>query len=340
MNAPTVFSSIALAMALSTGATAGAAQNLPGDIAAIPRADVSLFDYDRQLPLETESQRIGEESGVQIFRVSYESPAGGRVTGHLYVPEGDGPFAGIVYAHGTGSGSRTQAPRAIYLARHGAVVITPDAPYIRHDAEPISFTPADSIDQVQHIQDLRRAADLLLERHDVDPDRLAFIGRSHGGAMGALVAALEPRFRTHILIVADGGLIAHMTSPFAYTEPFDEQPEAGRERWLRAMWPIEPSRFVDGISRPVLLQNSRTDEAVPWQIAEDLHAAIEGEKEVRWYEGGHRLDARSFYDQLVWLHREIGMRAPAEEARSGPDFTTPARDLDALAAPSSEPSGG
>lgn len=291
-----------------------------------PDLPLQLFDYDAQAPLEVELSPLGEEEGVTIYNVSYASPAGGRVTGRLYVPTGPGPFAGIVYAHGTGAGAQTQGPRAIYLARHGAVVLTPDAPYVRRGGEFPTFTPFDRTEQIQHIQELRRGFDLLLARADVDPARLAFIGRSHGGAMGVLLAGVEHRIKTCILIVADGGLVEHLTTGGTGTEFVANLPADVREKWIAAMSPIEPSRFLH-LAQPtsILFQNGLQDTSVPPSLAKALHAEARGDFEVRWYDAGHRLNVQSFIDQLDWLHERLGMQPSGPEDAAGPQFPTPAQ---------------
>lgn len=295
----------------------------PAEEASLP---LELFAYDAPAPLEVRLAPLGDEDGVGIFEVSYASPAGGRVTGRLYVPAGPGPFAGIVYAHGTGAGARTQGPRAVYLARHGAVVLTPDAPYIRRGGEIPTFTELDRVEQIQHIQELRRGFDLLQARGDVDPARLAFIGRSHGGAMGALLAGVETRVKTYILIVADGGLVAHFTGGVGATYLYDRQPPDVRQRWVAAMAPVEPARFIHRAPpASILFQNGRQDDVVPPVLAQALHAAARGHTEVRWYDAGHRLNTQSFIDQLEWLHRQIGMRAPGPDASAGPKFPPPTK---------------
>ena len=285
-----------------------------------------LFEYDATAPLNVELAPLGEEDGVAIYHASYASPAGGRVTGRLYVPAGIGPFAGIVYAHGTGAGSITQGPRAIYLARHGAIVLTPDAPYIRRGGVFPTFTDLDRIEHIQHIQELRRGFDLLLERLDVDSARLAFIGRSHGGAMGALLAGVEPRLQTCILIVTDGGLVEHFNSGEGVTELFTRQPENVRETWIAVMSPIEPSRFLHRAPpTSILFQNGRRDDAVTPVLAESLHRRARGDFEVRWYDAGHRLNVQSFIDQLDWLHQRLGMLPAGTEDADGPKFPAPTK---------------
>ena len=200
----------------------------------------------------------------------------------------------------------------VELARHGAVVVALDAPFARRGGSPVRFTPADSAEQVQLIVDLQRAVDVLLARPDVDPSRLAYVGRSYGGAMGALFAGVERRLKGYVLMVGDGGLVAHFTGPDDEYGPLQRLSEGERRRWLAAMRQIEPSRFL-GRAAPatILFQSGRRDELVPVPDAEALHRAAGESGTVLWYDAGHDLGPRAIADQLRWLHGVVGTDAPA-----------------------------
>jgi dienelactone hydrolase len=161
-----------------------------------------VFAYDRAAPLAVRDSLRGTDGGVRVYAVSFASPRGGRATGGLCVPAaGSGPFAGVLLQHGMpGSAEQTRA-WAMTLARHGAVVLSLDAPWARRDGPPVSFTPQDSADQVQLIVDMQRGIDLLTARRDVDRARLAYVGVSYGGAMGGLLAGVEPRVAAFVLAV-------------------------------------------------------------------------------------------------------------------------------------------
>jgi predicted esterase len=198
------------------------------------------------------------------------------------------------------------------LARHGAVVLSLDAPWARRGGPPVAFTPQDSADQVQLITDMQRGVDVLIARRDVDPARLAYVGVSYGGAMGALLAGVERRLKTYILAVGDGGLVSHFTgADDAPDGPFGVSRERWH-RWLAAMRPIEPLRFV-GRAAPasIFFQSGRQDRLVPPADAIWLHRAAGEPKTVQWYDAGHGLGPQARTDQLEWLHRTISTRAPA-----------------------------
>ena len=279
-----------------------------------------LFAYDRAAPLELQASPIEEREGVAIQAVSYASPKGGRVTGRLFVPRGTGPFAGVVLAHGMPGNAEAFTGRGVYIAKHGAVVIAIDAPFNRREGGPLTFTAQDSAEQVQLIVDLQRAVDVLLARPDVDSARMAYVGRSYGGATGALFAGVERRLRTYILASADGGITTRWTGATALPAPV---PAERASAWLAALQPIEGYRFVGRANAPIFFQNGRRDQAVTADRAEALHAAATGQKEVRWYDTEHALNPAAYVDQLLWLSQTIGTAAPGPEDEAGPEIPPP-----------------
>ncbi|MCX6618564.1 MAG: hypothetical protein NTZ98_21015, partial [Acidobacteria bacterium] len=61
--------------------------------------------------------------------------------------------------------------------------------------------------------DMGRTVDYLETRKDIDVTRLAYYGRSWGAVMGAILPALEPRFKGSVLVV--GGLFQQGSLPEA-----------------------------------------------------------------------------------------------------------------------------
>ena len=254
-----------------------------------------------------------------VMSLSYASPLGGRVPASLVVPALPGPLAGVLLAHGSGpAGRRHLLPYALDLAPTGAVALLIDAPYIRQRVPPVTFTPQDAALQVQHIVDLRRAIDLLVARPDVDPRRLAFIGHSHGAAMGGLLAGVEDRIAAYALAAGDGGLVAHFGGTGPDAAALRGLPADVRQRWLALMTPIEPLQFI-GRAAPaaVLFQAALQDEAVPVADAAAYAAAGSEPKTVRWYDTGHGLDEAALREQVDWLAAWIDIDPAQYDVRHG-----------------------
>jgi uncharacterized protein len=247
---------------------------------------------------------------VEFSAISYDSPAGGRVTGRLVNPVDRSSLRpGIVLMHGAPGSSRDAwlTDYARTFASSGAVVIAIDAPFARRTGSTLRMTRQDRDEQVQLMKDLQRAVDILRAQPNVDKDRIAYLGVSFGGAMGVQFAAIEHRIKAAALVVADGGWVTHGTQ--AGTLPMLATLScAARAAWFREMIPIEPIRFI-GLAKgtPLLLQNGRLDDLVSQADAQLLHNAAPEPKKLLWYSAGHSLTQQANIDRHDWLVQQIGL---------------------------------
>src|SRR3712207_3153989 len=177
-------------------------------------AERDLFAYDVNAPLNLQKTIESTKTGVEVSVISFSSPDGGSVTGLLFDPVTRSSLRpGIVLMHGMPGNARGMATYAQLLAEHGAVVIAIDAPFARRGGQPVRFSTEDRAEQIQLIKDLQRAVDVLRARANVDDARIAYLGISYGGAMGALFVGIERRINAAVLVVGDGGLVSHFTGP-------------------------------------------------------------------------------------------------------------------------------
>ena len=271
-------------------------------------AERQLFAYDVDAPLNLEKTVESTDDDVEVSAISFDSPAGGRVTGMLFDPVTRSSLRpGIVLMHGMPGTARNMSNLGRALAGFGAVVIAIDAPFARRGGQPVQFTAQDSADQVQLIKDLQRAVDVLRARPNVDDARIAYQGVSYGGAMGALFVGIERRLKTGVLVVPDGGLVSHFTGP-EDADFMGNMPCATRVAWLRSMTPIEPIRFIaQATPTPLLIQSGRSDDLVPAADAELLHEAAQEPKTVQWYMAGHSLNQQALFARHNWMVEQIGL---------------------------------
>jgi dienelactone hydrolase len=144
-----------------------------------PAADrtPTVFDYDASTPIDVIGAGASRHGAAAVQDVSYASPKGGRVPAYLVVPDGRGPFAGIVFVH-WGQGNRSEfVAEALAVADAGAISLLLDAPFNRvkkdrrHGGTP-DDPEYERDDYVQLVTDIRRGVDLLLARADVDAKRI------------------------------------------------------------------------------------------------------------------------------------------------------------------------
>ena len=169
--------------------------------------DEGPFGYDASRPLATADRGVVDDDyPIAVHDVSYTA-GDDTVDAFLAVPPGTARRPAVVYAHGSGSTRDSMIGPALWLAARGAVTLAITAPST--GAEPPAATGG--LDRLRwqralEIRDviaMRRAVDLLTERPDVDPDRIGFVGWSAGARAGAILAGVEPRF--HSLVLVSGG---------------------------------------------------------------------------------------------------------------------------------------
>ncbi|HXB22731.1 MAG TPA: hypothetical protein VNV88_15195, partial [Candidatus Solibacter sp.] len=179
------------------------------------------WDYDKSAPLNVKQAGVQAREGVKIYDISYASPVGdrgaavgpngGMVTAYLVVPPGKGPFPAVIYGHwcmpGSEKKNRTQfLDEAIVLAHSGVLSLLPDHvivhPGFIDDNKPLNESQIAV--EVQQDVNLRRGADLLLARKDVDPRRMAYVGHSCDAVAGGFLSGVEKRFKAYVIMA--GGL--------------------------------------------------------------------------------------------------------------------------------------
>jgi dienelactone hydrolase len=178
------------------------------------------WDYDASAPLNMKENGVQRRDGVSIYDISFTSPVGdrgafvgpngGQVTAYLVVPPGTGPFPAVIYGHwcmpGSDKMNRTEfLDEAVVLAHSGVIFLLPDHvivdPGFKEDDSPLNQQQIEV--EVQQNINLRRGADLLLARKDVDPKRLAYVGHSCDGAPGGFLSGTDKRFKAFVIMAGN-----------------------------------------------------------------------------------------------------------------------------------------
>jgi pimeloyl-ACP methyl ester carboxylesterase len=136
---------------------------------------------------------------------------------------------------------------------------------------------------VMWAKDLRRGIDYLETRRDIATDHLAYYGVSWGGAMGAVMPAVEPRIRVSVLLVA--GL-----------------------DFERARPEVDPINFLPRVTIPTLMLNGRYDFFFPLETSQNPMFRLLGtpanEKRHVVEDGSHFVArTRLIQETLAWLDR-------------------------------------
>ena len=164
------------------------------------------FGYRAGLPLDLQESGVEYQDGIAIHDVSYAGVASERVGAFLVTPSGHGKFPGVVFVHPTPGNRHTFLDEAVQLAHQGAVSLLIDAPWSRGEAwgRAMGEPEHDLQEHLTTAKDLRRAIDLLSERPEVAANRIAYVGHSFGALFGGILAGVEQRLSTCVLIAGAG----------------------------------------------------------------------------------------------------------------------------------------
>jgi dienelactone hydrolase len=255
------------------------------------------FGYDRGAALQIQARRIAAGRAGTVHDVSFVSPRGGRVPAYLVVPTGRGRHPAVVLMHGAGGDRRELLGLAAGLAARGIVGLTISSPVARLQTQtlPAGLTGVRRRTALldQEVVDLRRAVDVLQARPEVDRARMGFLGFSAGARSGAILAGVEPRIGSFVLISGGADPVS------AYVRGAGP---ALREQLIPLLREVDPLRWIRK-ARPgtIFFQDGKRDEIVPRSALVALIRAAPKPQRVRWYDTGHSPNGREQTDAVGWL---------------------------------------
>jgi dienelactone hydrolase len=261
----------------------------------------SLYSYDR-VPLNATSEPAGEDEDWRAEKISFHAGYGEeRMKAYLIVPKHASPPYQVVVNFPGAETLHTKNPltpassfefsRLGYLAKSGRalILLSLKGTYDRADALPGDH-PSSSALYRDHVimwsKELRRTIDYIETRHDLDASRIAYYGFSWGGALGALVPALEPRLK--VLVLEVGGLYAEHTLP-----------------------EVDQINFAPRIRIPLLMINGSYDHFFPVETSQNplfhFFGTPESNKRHVVFSSGHVLPKDlPEKETLEWLDRYLG----------------------------------
>ncbi|MDR3637487.1 MAG: PKD domain-containing protein [Isosphaeraceae bacterium] len=202
----------------------------------------ALGDLPEKTPLHARVVGSVPQKGYRIERVIYESRPGHHVTANLYLPEGTGPFPGVLVPCGhseNGKAAETYQSVAALLAKNGlaALCFDPIGQGERLQALDADGKAAIKGSTTEHtmagigallvgrsaasyrIWDAIRSLDYLASRAEVDPKQLGCTGNSGGGTETAYLMALDDR----VAVAAPSCYITSLERLFATIGPQDAE---------------------------------------------------------------------------------------------------------------------
>ena len=167
--------------------------------------------------------------------------------------------------------------------------------------------------------DARRLADYLLQRDDVDPERLYLVGASYGAMTGTHILAHDKRFKAGVLVVGGGNFNVMLQAPLikenvpgallAVLTPIAS--------WLGG--PFDPIHSAPNTGpTPIIMLSGSADRLVSPESGRELFAKLAEPKEIVWYDVDHpglrKTDGpeiiKMLDDGLKWLSLKAGLPEP------------------------------
>ncbi|HSZ01865.1 MAG TPA: hypothetical protein VK788_20385 [Terriglobales bacterium] len=289
------------------------------------------FDYDQKASLDLQEIGVEDRGNVAIHDISYASPKGGRVPAYLVVPSGKGPFAAVIWGHWYWDNSPMRNRKefldeAVALAPAGVVSLLTDGPIARpgHVEDPTPLNQQEATDLIQQIVDMRRGADLLLARPDVDAKRLAYVGHSYNASVGGFLSGIDKRFVAFVLMA--GGLSDE--SDLKTKEIQEYRQKVGPEKFdafqAKYGW-LDPGKFVSHAAPAVVfLQYGSREEFLNPDRARAYAAIVSEPKRFELYDAPHALNAQARRDRIAFLTEQLDLKPlPPAAIASIPDLFQP-----------------
>jgi dienelactone hydrolase len=275
------------------------------------------LDYDHQAALDIKETSVEKCGKISVHDLSYASPKGGRVPAYLVVPDGKGPFAAILWGHWywANSSMRNRSEfldEAIVLAHSGVVSLLSDGPIARpgHVENNAPLNEDEVTDLIQAIVDMRRGADLLLARDDVDPARLAYVGHSYNASVGGFLSGIDKRFKCFVLMA--GGL---SDASDLQTEAMKQyRQKVGPEKFdafeAKSSW-LDPGLFVSHAAPAVVyLQYGGQEKFLTPERAWKYAALVSDPKQLKIYDAPHALNGEARRDRIAFLCVQLRLKPP------------------------------
>ncbi|UCH84852.1 MAG: alpha/beta hydrolase [Candidatus Latescibacterota bacterium] len=250
--------------------------------------------------VSVEETPIEQGPGHSLLQFRLVNDRGIRVEGFMSLPSTPGgPYPVLLILGGLRTGKRTLD----YVGHsEDLVLVALDYPYEGKKRRLSAW------EFVRGLPDMRRSVlntvpavmlsvDYLLDRKEIDPDRIVLIGGSLGALFSPAAGAVDQRIAAVGLIFGGGDLQAIAKANVKAPGPLRRL-----AAWFLAVLvsPVEPLKYIDRISpRPLLMLNGTDDPQIPEPCTRLLYEKAKDPKTIRWIPTGHVNVRKTEFGRLV-----------------------------------------
>ena len=276
---------------------------------------VRHFDYDQNAPLNLKQIGVQRRTAATVYTITYDSPKGGVVPAYLVVPKGRGPFAAVIWGHWYWQNSSMRNRRefldeAIALAPSGVISLLTDGPIARPGHADIKdpLDERNALEFLQQVIDMRRSADLLLARRDVDPKRIGYVGHSCNAGVGALLSGLDRRFKAFVLMA--GSMSDEISQNTKEFQEFRQKTGPDKvDAFIAKYSYLDQGKFVSHAAPAfVFLQYGSRETFLNAERARQYAAIVSEPKQLKIYDAEHALNAEARRDHIQFLIEQLRLK--------------------------------
>ncbi len=267
--------------------------------ASVPDRDTALFAVPID-PLQPRIDRPKRRGTYTVQRLTFESvlraPGLPPVEAFLYLPKEGRRFPLVLILPIT-RGDFFSTEFAVYFAERGLACVRfrSQGDVGRLYGDPASLPMFRDLLRARVI-DTRRVLEWALGRSEIDDDRVALVGFSHGAIVGSLVTAVEPRIKAAALVLGGGDLAGIIRDSGERSlarireglmADHDLTTGGFYDAASAALEDVDPLTYAPLISpRTILMINARFDRVIRRPYAEALWRGL-GRPELVWLPAGH-----------------------------------------------------
>jgi len=260
------------------------------------------FSYDqRDLNARVESTSEKARDWVKQ-KITFDTASGDdRMTAYLFLPKNSRPpYQTVIYFPGASAQDQRSSQDLeqyvwfevdlSFLLQNGRAVLFPiyigtfertDPKLLNLDRDSRTHTEY----YVRLIKEFKHSIDYLESRPDIDSGKIAYLGFSWGGWLGAVIPAVEDRLK--VSIIKAGGLL-----------------DRGRPE-------VNPINYVTRVKLPTLMLNGKYDMTFPYETSAkpmfDLLGTHKEDKVQKLYDTDHFIPRNEFIKEtLAWLDKYLG----------------------------------
>jgi dienelactone hydrolase len=248
------------------------------------------------------------------------------VHGWYYAPKApQGRVPAAIVVHHLGGSFEAEEILAQFLAQQGVAAATIALPGYgprRAEGQPRAgfLGHRDPLDDLQGMRqavlDVRRAADVLRSRPEVDPEHTGVVGISLGAIVASVSAGIDARFARAVFVIGGGDFMKVLTGPSkeaAEAMKLVREANVDLEDLKRGFDLIDPLTFAHRLrSDDVLMLNAEKDEIFPRDSTLELWRTA-GYPRIKWYNTGHYGLVAHLGDVMNETVEHLRDKAPARE---------------------------